>query len=304
MDLLKYAENILKEKNLEVTEENLNIVINNIKRRESKRYHAVCIGIDGTLEDMGEPDEGTLEVLSNLLNKHIPIVLITGRGENGLKKFYTNISNRLVNEKGLNKELIKNIIAVTNDGEILLYTSEVGDTKGDQAKLLDKSKLLVREKDLEEVKKIREHIESFLGNDKLNIYFKDSKCKSLNKELVSFRIVVEDIKYLEQIKQFIEYFINSEKIRNPNSKVLYTTGKFKQKDIFQISVGSKGEAIKIVEKFLGIPENSMLRIGDQGNQLGSDFSMLDCEQGYSVDICSHNINNCYPICDVIMMEIY
>ena len=78
---------------------------------------------------------------------------------------------------------------------------------------------------------------------------------------------------------------------------MYTASKFKQKNIFQIAATNKGDAIKTVEKFLGIPENSMLRIGDQGNQLGSDFSMLDCEQGYSVDICSPNIDNCYLICD-------
>ena len=300
MDLLKYAENILKEKNLEVTEENLNIVINNIQKRENKRYHAVCIGIDGTLEDMGEPDEGTLDVLSNLLNKHIPIVLITGRGEGGLKKFHANISKRLINEKGLNKELIKNIIAVTNDGEIMFYTSEIvnsSENKKLETDFLDKCKLLVKEEDLDEVKKIREHISTFLDNDFLKIYFKDSPCASLGKDLVSFRIVVEDKDYLERIQQFIEYFINSERTRNHNSHVVYTASKFKQKNIFQIAATNKGDAIKTVEKFLGIPENSMLRIGDQGNQLGSDFSMLDCEQGYSVDICSPNIDNCYLICD-------
>ena len=189
MDLLRDAENILKEKNLEVTEENLKIVVNNLKKRINRRYHAVCIGIDGTLEDMEETDEEMLDVMYKLLNKHIPIVLITGRGESGFKKFYANISNRLISEKGLNKELIKNIIAVTNDGEILLYTSEMGDNSEDiqtSAKLLDKSKLLVEEKDLDEVKNIREHIASFLDNRLLNIHFKDSRCESLNKDLVSF----------------------------------------------------------------------------------------------------------------------
>lgn len=196
---------------------------------------------------MEETDEEILDVMYKLLNKHIPIVLITGRGESGLKKFYANISNRLICEKGLNKELIKSIIAVTNDGEILFYTSEMGDNSKDiqtSAKLLDKSKLLVEEKDLDEVKNIREHIASFLDNRLLNIHFKDSKCESLNKDLVSFRIVVEDEEYLEKVQQFIEYFINSEKIRNPNSKVVYTIGKFKHKSIFQISAGSKGEALK------------------------------------------------------------
>ena len=99
------------------------------------------------------------------------------------------------------------------------------------------------------------------------------------------------------MQKFIEYIIDSEKTRNPESKIGYTMGKFKGKNVFQISAGCKGKAMKIVEKFLGIPENSMLRIGDQGSELGSDFSMLDCEQGFSVDRCSKNINTCYPICD-------
>lgn len=300
MDLQRCAENILKEKNLEVTNENLQIVTNNLNKRSNKRYHAVCIGIDGTLEEMGKIDKYSLDIIFELLNKHIPIVLITGRGESGLKKFYTNISNKLVNEKGLNKELIKNIIAVTNDGEVLFYTSEMNNNNEKvqvPTKLLDKSKLLIREKDLDEIKQIREHIAYFFNRDFLDICFKDSICESLGKKLVSFRIVVKDEQYLEKIQQFIEYFINSEKIRNPDSKVVYTTGKFKGKNVFQISVGSKGEALKIVERFLGIPENSMLRIGDQENKFGGDFSMLDCEQGYSVDACSQNIENCYPICD-------
>ena len=298
MDLSRYAENILKKKGLSVTEENLNIVKNNINRKKEKRYNAVCIGIDGTLEEMDGPDEGILNAIFMLLNKHIPIVLITGRGETGLKKFYSNIANRLINEKGLSKELIKNIIAVTNDGEILFYTSEIeGNDEKKIPQLLDKCKLIIEDKDLEDIKNIREHITSFFNGGKFNIYFRDSMCKSLNKELVSFRIVVEDDKYFEKMQKFIEYIINSEKTRNPESKIGYTMGKFKGKNVFQISAGCKGKAIKIVEKFLGIPENSMLRIGDQGSELGSDFSMLDCEQGFSVDRCSKNINTCYPICD-------
>lgn len=148
MNLSRYAENILKKKGLSVTEENLHIVKSNINRKKEKRYNAVCIGIDGTLEEMDGPDEGILNAILKLLKKHIPIVLITGRGESGLKKFYTNIANRLINEKGLSKELIKNIIAVTNDGEILFYTSEIGgDDEKKTPQLLDKCKLIVDDKD-------------------------------------------------------------------------------------------------------------------------------------------------------------
>lgn len=67
--------------------------------------------------------------------------------------------------------------------------------------------------------------------------------------------------------------------------------------MLQVDVADKEKALSKVEKFLGIPENSMLRIGDQGEENGNDFSMLNCDQGFSVYRCSKDINGCYPVCD-------
>ena len=81
MDLLKSAENILKEKKINVTDENVKKVIEQLEKKRTKRYSAVCLGIDGTLEDSNELSDEMLTIFYDLLNKHIPIVLITGRGE-------------------------------------------------------------------------------------------------------------------------------------------------------------------------------------------------------------------------------
>lgn len=141
MDLLKCAKSILIEKEIDTTEENIKIVTDNLCKRERKRYNAVCIDIDGTLENVGETSDDILISLYSILNRHIPIVLITGRGESSLRSFYNNICMRLIKEKGINKELIKNIIAVTNNGSILFYTSEIGKNRLDNIEnkaMLDK----------------------------------------------------------------------------------------------------------------------------------------------------------------------
>lgn len=294
MDLKKIAVEILKLKNLELSEDNIKTVMKDLQNRENKRYNAVCLGIDGTIENINEISDETLTAFCNLLNKHIPIVFITGRGETGFKKFFNNISKKLIEEKGLNKNLIKNIIGVTNDGEFLFYTSDVENSK-DEITLMDKCLMLANDSDLLQVKEVRNQLSNFLDTKLININFSDSNCQSLRRDLVSFRIIIEDENNIEKMREFISYFIKLQKQKHPDSKINYTIGKFKGNSVFQIGVGNKSEAIEEIEKFLGIPRNSMIRIGDQGDSLGNDFSMLNSEQGYSVDTYSDNINTCYPV---------
>ena len=295
MDLLKSAENILKEKKLNVTNENVKEVMEQLEKKRKKRYSAVCIGIDGTLEDVNELSDEMLTIIYDLLNKHIPIVLITGRGERGLKEFYKRISIRLIEQKHINKELIKNIIAVTNNGEILFYTSEM-EKEQDEDNYLDKYKLLVEEEDLREISDVKEHLMTFFYENS-DVSFSDSIFSTLNNKLMGFRIIIKNKEDKDKIKRFMDFFISVEKKRNPKSKICCSFGKYKEKDIFQVDIGDKAKAMKEIESFLGIPENSMLRIGDQGSEQGNDFSMLDCFQGYCVDECSQDIKNCYPVCD-------
>lgn len=41
----------------------------------------------------------------------------------------------------------------------------------------------------------------------------------------------------------------------------------------------------------------MIRIGDCGDIIGNDYSMLNCQQGYSVDKTSNMVDRCFPIFD-------
>ena len=55
--------------------------------------------------------------------------------------------------------------------------------------------------------------------------------------------------------------------------------------------------VERAEKIIGVPKDSMIRIGDCGDIYGNDYLMLDCKQGYSVDKTSGSIDKCFPIFD-------
>ena len=71
MDLLRYAENILKEKNLEITEESLKIVINNLKNESiSSLIDTINNAVLTKKDDLVLPGLGvTLELFWESLNK-------------------------------------------------------------------------------------------------------------------------------------------------------------------------------------------------------------------------------------------
>ena len=76
-----------------------------------------------------------------------------------------------------------------------------------------------------------------------------------------------------------------------------TIGVYNGNKIFQIGTTIKSNAIQVAEKIIGIPQNSMMRIGDCGDELGNDYSMLNCSQGFSVDKTSCETDKCFPILD-------
>ena len=55
-----------------------------------------------------------------------------------------------------------------------------------------------------------------------------------------------------------------------------TLGLHEGKQILQIGTATKSLAVLVTERKIGIPQTSMLRIGDCGDEAGNDYSMLNC----------------------------
>lgn len=202
MNIEKYAKQVLVGKGLEITEENLNYVCNALNRRFNKKYNAVCIGIDKTLLDGKEISYDTLATIYKLLKKHISVVLMTGRGEKGLKEFNSVLCENLIQKFNIQQELLKNIIGVSHNGDFLFYT--FGDNN-----FLDTCNLLVEEKELDNLKNIQSDLNNFFVKKLADIELITSFCDAYGK-VAAFRILLKETKQIDKIEQYLKEFIELE----------------------------------------------------------------------------------------------
>ena len=139
------------------------------------------------------------------------------------------------------------------------------------------------------IKEIKNKLES---NDYFDItYSKDLKTN----QILNVRMVfnTHDDGIINSIFDNIDKYI----INNGLNSIHLTRGIYKNNCVIQIGTATKDKAIERTEKIIGVPQNSMIRIGDCGDSRGNDYAMLNCNQGYSVDKTSGAYDSCFPIFD-------
>ena len=266
-------------------------LIENYKKALNQKYNAVCLDIDGTITEKNSKhiDKRAIEQIADLLNRNVPLIFITGRGETGLKDFKEDLIPILKNEYHIKDDNIEKIYVLINDGARLFKTPKHSNN------FLSEEEYLVSEEALDSLEDFNEEIIESFKDTKIDYYYyitysKDSKTdKIIN---IRFNCIEEDNRIDDMvyrtIKELLKYY----------GKFLnITEGKYKGFRILQISVARKELAVRKAEKIIGIPKDSMLRIGDRGDEKGNDYTMLDCEQGFSVDQASQKNDKCFPILD-------
>ncbi len=290
MEAFEYALLTEKHKDIKGTEEEKDILVQKLNEALKKKYHAVCLNIGGMLDIDDKLSEDMVKSIYSILKKHVPIVLVTGRGESGLKLFVNTLVEQLKDKYNASSNLLKDIIGISNNGNFLFYTSGK-----DKEKYLDGFYNLTDEQSLQKLSDFRnEMLEE--ENDNINKnYITYSYCKSLNDVLTNIRIIVADENELEQIERYISSKISDNKEYDQILK--YDIGKFRENIVIQVGISTKGKAVEEIERFLGIPKNSILRIGSSGQYNGSDYEMLKSPQGFSIDKCSQDVDGCFPVFD-------
>ena len=265
---------------------NKELIFKNYKKSLEQKYNAVCFDIDGTLTEKNSKkiDIRAIEIIINLLIRKIPIVFITGRGETGLKDLKNDIYDSIKNNPNIAEEDLKRIYVLTNDGARLFYSNDVS-----KEFFLKENIYISTPDELKHLLEVNEIIKQKQPN-----YFKISYSKDLdNDAILNIRLIFEreDSKIIDNIFERLNTFLSEKKYND----VHLTRGIYKDKIVIQIGNAQKDMAIKRTEKLIGIPQNSMMRIGDCGDFKGNDYSMLNCSQGYSTDKTSGSINSCFPI---------
>lgn len=241
MDISKYAEYVIKEKNLPMSAKDM--MEQELKKTLSRKYNAVCLDIDGTLIQNDEISDSMIVSLYYILKRHVPIIFIAGRGENGLKDFISLTISKLRDTYGDRYDLYKDIIGVSNDGAFLFYSS--GNV--DQG-YLDKCECLVDVSKINKLEQVKKEVkeEGKISEDSISFSF----CSSFGNALANVRI-----QCMNTSKDVIEY-ICKKALQNA---LEVTRGEYQLNNIIQIAMSNKGKAIEKIENFLGIPANSMFK---------------------------------------------
>lgn len=272
-----------------MNDSNIEIMKQNYLKSLEQKYNAVCFDIDGTLtkKNSKEIDERVIKMIADLLKQKIPIVFITGRGSTGLNHLLNDIQFKLLNLYNVNNNELKRIYALANDGARLFYTSN--------DKIFNECIYTITDDKLYELKKFDEEIIK-MKNKKIDDICKIAYSKdAVNNKILNVRFVLQDDKddNVKIVMDFIKNVINDYNLNG----LSITRGKYKESSVIQVGTTSKDIAIETAERLVGVPKNSMMRIGDCGDKIGNDYAMLNCEQGYSVDKICNSVDGCFPIFD-------
>lgn len=264
---------------------------NYLKSLEQK-YNAVCFDIDGTLtlKDSNNIDPRAISMITDLLKRKVPVVFITGRGEKGLECLKKDIYNQIKNNENITIEALKRIFVLTNDGARLFYSKEIN-----YDSFLQENIYITTEEEIKKLSNAINIIEEIRANKNFSEFFDLKFSKDLKDgTIINLRMVfnTRNEKIINEI-----YGILENQLKEEYKELYVSRGMYKDLPVIQIGTSRKDKAIEKTEKLLGIPQNSMLRIGDCGDTKGNDFAMLNCNQGYSVDKTSNDDNSCFPIYD-------
>lgn len=269
------------------------MLFENYRKSLNRKYNAVCFDIDGTLTVKNSKfiDNRAIDMIINLLSKKIPVVFITGRGETGLKDFKSDIYERIIKNDKIKEDDLKRIYVLTNDGARLFYSISVT-----LQNFLNESVYISTQEEFEQlllVDKVVKQIKNRLcgGN-----YFDITYSKDLNtSKILNVRMVfnTSDEEMVNLFFDKVDGYIRSHNLTG----VYLTRGIYKNCSVIQIGTTTKDKAIERTEEIIGVPRDSMIRIGDCGDLRGNDYSMLNCSQGYSVNKISESVDACFPIFD-------
>lgn len=291
--LKQYAKRTLSLKGIEDTDENLFICINALKEAFNTCYYSVCLDIDGTICQEGENEvsEEIIDALTNLVKAGVNICFITGRGRSVktiLKSIVLTIMER---NRDVSFNMFRRWYCVIHNGVSLLSTIgyEINDFLAYSSRLIADE--VIEEYDM----KINNCIEEVFKANLSMMEIRECDYK-IQLENAGTRFVIYNSNInIEEVKTYLE-LIKMDLKTTLDLNILQSS--YKGNTVLEYSVCNKGHAIAELEKFLGIPKSSMLRIGDQGNIGGNDYEMLDCKQGFTVRELSNNPCGCFPFLDL------
>ena len=263
----------------------------------SSIYHAVCLDIDDTITYSSlREKELIVNALAKLVERNVIICFITGRGISNALDFLNDLKSYITNANpSIRQSQFSRWYCITNNGHMLYYTDVIGPSvfMGKGINLVSSE---LRTEYLRIKPRLQERILVYLSERLSTSYnnLKDYSTRGSSEYILRFPVDSPDFKSVDRSLLDGINSIVSELTSNTYgiSKGYYHK---EGKIVIEVSMTTKGAAINAVGKYLGILQNKILRIGDQGDLTGNDFELLNCICGFSVDTYSNSANGCWPI---------
>jgi HAD superfamily hydrolase (TIGR01484 family) len=273
--LMRYSEFVANLKNLEGTDrealgEELTTAFETV-------YRAVAIDIDGTLTaaERHEVDKDMAQVIGSLLQRSVPVILITGRGRSSARAAVAQIQD--VVRLSLNQ--LRRLSCVTHNGVFRLTTDP-----SQPAKLLSVEELLVER--VPDVRDLAAEAEAALAERGM-----PAPAATVTLEPHSVRVAVETKEQLLSAAEALRPIAEA-----ASELPLYlATGEYAGTPSLDLGPTNKRIALKTIADKMGIGEENILRLGDQGQEGGNDFDLLDSRAGFSVHEFSSSTRGCFPV---------
>jgi hydroxymethylpyrimidine pyrophosphatase-like HAD family hydrolase len=275
-----YARRVMELKRPDVLTESVpTYIVKSIRSTFRRVYRAVAFDIDGTLTD-GDSSHVRKEmssVVGDLLERGVPVILVTGRGRTSARQAASEI--RL--HSGLSDWYMRRLQCITHNGVFLLQTP-----------VENPSAFLELEETIQstpfDVDLIHRKLEEEIENESLR-----AAIMAITKEPKSIRLMLAVSQDLNAVERCIRRLIKG--MANENRPLYLSRGSYEGNTCLDVSATNKMIGLIRAAASIGVEPARIARIGDQGNEGGNDFDLLNCDSGFSVKEFSQKPTVCLPV---------
>lgn len=244
-------------------------------------YRAVAFDVDGTLT---KPDQADIEprmaaLVGRLLRRGVPVLLVSGRGRKSLREAVDSIRV----QADISNIYLRRLFGISHNGVFLLEPP----SDLDQPPLSVETHL---SPNVPEIQELADAVEKRLRDAKVAEEFEVSV------EPHSLRVIFEEETARTKAEEAIQPLIDeqTEKFEVP---LYLSRGAYATTASLDVSPTNKDAAVEAFAQRIGVPDDGILRIGDQGRRGGNDFTLLDRGSAFSVGEWSDEPARCHPVLD-------
>ena len=246
-------------------------------------YRAVAFDIDGTLteREQTEINPQMARIIGRLLQRGVPVFLITGRGRSSSRE----VAREIKKISGLSDWYMRRLQCITHNGVFLIRTPTE-----DPQYFLSQERLLADP--MSNLEGLYDKVLGFFNDykDKHNISRVD-----FMKEPHSIRLVFDSEAERKNLEEQLQDFISGINSTQNFDNIFLSRGSYGKKSCLDLSATNKKLALERVSQIIGVSPNKILRIGDRGEEGGNDYDLLDSVAGFSVGGLSPYATRCHPV---------